>query len=294
MRALRGAPRPPRPLPRPARARARPGPGLGGAGEASAYDFRNVDLGGSVSVDVLGSNGLLDGTGQPTSTSANIIAASAYATAHGLGSLFGLRDVDSFGPISGTVGILDPPGAASFSPAFPGPMNATETVNHLMASAGLLGAGNFDVTADLFLSERSAIKLAFNETGRFVVEQAAAHGSLTPSGSQPMTLRALSVPNTLESGANADRTLNVEAAAIIGGQVGVAGEVDVYSFEGTGGQVVSIEVLSEWLTRAIRCIRCSPGFRMHQSMRYRCTTTGTCRAILPTNSTKLGQISPVW
>ena len=225
------------------------GPGLGGAGEASAYDFRNVDLGGSVSVDVLGSNGLLDGTGQPTSTSANIIAASAYATAHGLGSLFGLRDVDSFGPISGTVGILDPPGAASFSPAFPGPMNATETVNHLMASAGLLGAGNFDVTADLFLSERSAIKLAFNETGRLVVEQAAWHGSLTPSGSQPMTLRALSVPNTLESGANADRTLNVEAAAIIGGQVGVAGEVDVYSFEGTGGQVVSIEVLSEWLTR---------------------------------------------
>ena len=225
------------------------GPGLGGAAEASAYDFRNVDLGGSVSVDVLGPNGLLDGTGQPTSTSANIIAASAYATAHELGHLIGLRDVDSFGPISGTVGILDPPGAASFTPAFPGPMNATETVDHLMASEGLLGVGNFDVTADLFLSERSAIKLAFNETGLFVAEQAVAHGSLTPSGSQPMNLRALSVPNTLESGANAERTLNVEAAAIIGGQVGVGGERDVYSFEGTGGQVVSIEVFSGWLTR---------------------------------------------
>ena len=36
---------------------------------------------------------------------------------------------------------------------------------------------------------------------------------------------------------------------MIGGQIGAAGEVDVYSFEGTGGQVVSIEVLSEWLTR---------------------------------------------
>jgi len=225
------------------------GPGLGGAAGASAYDFRNVDLGGSVSVDVLGPNGLLDGTGQPTSTSANIIAASAYATAHELGHLLGLRDVDSFGPISGTVGILDPPGATSFSPAFPGPMNATETVDHLMASEGMLGVGNFDVTADLFLSERSAIKLAFNETGLFVSEQAAPHGSLTPAGSQPMTLRALSVPNTLESGVNVDRAVNVEAVAIIGGQFGVGGTVDVYSFEGTGGQVVSIEVLSGWLTR---------------------------------------------
>jgi Ca2+-binding RTX toxin-like protein len=225
------------------------GPSLGGAAEASDYDFRNVDLGGSVSVDVLGPNGLLDGTGQPTSTSNNIVAASAYATAHELGHLLGLRSVDAFGPISGTVGILDPPGAASFSPAFPGPMNAVETSDHLMASGVLLGSANFDVTADLFLSERSAIKLAFNETGLFVSEQLAAHGALTPIGSQPISLRALSVPNTLDSGANSDRNLNVEAAGIVGGTLAAAGEADVYSFQGTGGQVVSIEVLSSWLTR---------------------------------------------
>ena len=225
------------------------GPGLGGAAEASDYDFRNTDLGGSVSVDVLGPNGLLDGTGQPTSTSGNIIAASAYATAHALGHLLGLRSVDAFGPISGTVGILDPPGAASFSPAFPGPMNAVETSDHLMASGVLLGSANFDVTADLFLSERSAIKLAFNESGLFVAEQLAAHGALTPGGSQPISLRALSVPNTLESGANSGRALNVEAAAIVDGTLAVSGEADVYSFQGTGGQVVSIEVLSTWLTR---------------------------------------------
>ena len=225
------------------------GPGLGGAAEASAYDFRNVDLGGDVSVDVLGPAGLLDGAGQPASTSYNIVAASAYATAHELGHLLGLRDVDAFGPISGAVGITDPPGASSFSPAFPGPMNAVETADHLMASNGLLGAANFDVTADLFLSERSAIKLAFNETGLFVSEQVGAHDSLTPGGAQAVTLRGLSVPTTVETGANAGRSLNVEAAAVIGGQIGAAGEVDVYSFEGAGGQVVSIEVLSDWLTR---------------------------------------------
>ena len=224
------------------------GPGIGAA-EASAYDFRNTDLGGTVSVDVLGANGLLGGTDQPAIDSNNIVAASAYAAAHEIGHLVGLRDVDAFGPLTAATGILDPPGATAFNPAFPGPLNAVETADHLMASTGLLGVDQFDPTTDLFLGERSAIKLAFNETGLFVPEQTTAHAGLTASDSQQISLRTLSVPNTLDRGVNSELDFNVEAAAVINASVGAAGEVDVYSFEGSGGQVVSIEILSDWLTR---------------------------------------------
>lgn len=225
------------------------GIGLGGAAEASEFDFRNTNLGGTASIDVLGENGLLGGAGQPTTTSQNIVAASTYAAAHSLGHLLGLRDIDAFGPISATVGITDPPGVNAFSPVFPGPTNASETLNHLMAAPSLLGAAQFDVTADLFFSERSAIKLAFNEAGLLVPEQAATHGGLSPAGAQPVTLRSLGVPNTLDSGANAGTTLNVEAAAVVDAGLDVAGENDVYSFEGVGGQLVSIEIFSDWLDR---------------------------------------------
>ena len=224
------------------------GPGIAGSGESSDYDFRNLDLGGRVSIDVQGSGGLVGGSGQPAATSDNIIAASSYVAAHQLGYLLGLRDVDSFGPISASAGITDPPGATAFNPAFPGPVNAVETANHLMASPSLLG-GTFDFTANLFLSERSAIKLAFNEAGLSIGEMAGVHDTLTAGGSQQITLRALGVPNTLESGLNSGTRLNVEAAAVIGGSIGVAGEIDVYSFEGVGGQVVSIEIFSDWLSR---------------------------------------------
>ena len=224
------------------------GPGIAGAGESSDYDFRNLDLGGRVSIDVLGSGGLVGGSGQPAATSDNIIAASSYVAAHQLGYLMGLRDVDSFGSLSASTGITDPPGATAFNPAFPGPANATETASHIMASPGLLG-GVIDFTADLFLSERSAIKLAFNEAGLSIGEMSGAHGTLTAGGSQQITLRALGVPNTLESGLNSGKILDVEAAAVIGGSIGAAGEIDVYSFEGVGGQVVSIEVFSAWLSR---------------------------------------------
>ena len=224
------------------------GIGLGGAAEASEYDFRNTNLGGTVSVDVLGASGLLGGTGQPAPTSQNIIAASSYAAAHELGYLLGLRQVDSFGPISATHGITGTPGATAFSPIFPGPISADETFDHLMGAPGLLGS-QFDVVADHFFGERSAIKLAFNESGLQVVEQNSAHSGLNLGSAQPITLRALGVPTTLDSGLNADSPLNVEAAAVVGATIGVGAETDVYSFEGAGGQLVSIEVFSDWLDR---------------------------------------------
>ncbi|HAA62705.1 MAG TPA: hypothetical protein DCE39_17405, partial [Planctomycetaceae bacterium] len=225
------------------------GVALGGAAEASEFDFRNINLGGTVRVDVLGDNGLLGDTGQPAKTTDNIISASAYAAAHELGHLLGLRHVDSFGPLNGSTGITFPPGATSFSPDFPGPGNADETADHVMAAPSLLGNGQFDVTGSKFLSERSTIKLAFSESGLFLREQVGVHDTLTLSGSQMLDLRTLSVPNTLESGANAGQDLNIEAAAVTSASIETGGEVDVYAFEGEGGQVVSIEVFSEWLDR---------------------------------------------
>jgi hypothetical protein len=214
-------------------------------GLADAIDFRNLDPNDTASFNV---NGWLGGAGQPAATSDNIIAASATVGAHVLGHIFGLRHGDSFGPIGS--GIHDPPGTVNYLPDYPGPAGATETTDHIMASGASVGSTLNDSVGNPFFSERSAVKLAFNETGTVVAEQGSTHGSI--SAAQPLgTLPSLFVPNTLQPGAeNAGLDFNVEAIDITG-SISTPGESDFYSFSGSANDLINLEVMSQALDRIV-------------------------------------------
>ena len=101
-------------------------------GEATELDWRNLDLGGSATVDIsqfLQFPGLVGVAGLPAATTENIINMSATIAAHELGHLSGLLHEDAFGPIGTGVStaLLDNPNLDGFYPAYGGPSDATET-----------------------------------------------------------------------------------------------------------------------------------------------------------------------
>ncbi|MEK6237411.1 MAG: hypothetical protein N2C14_22090, partial [Planctomycetales bacterium] len=106
-------------------------------------------------------------------------------------------------------------------------------------------------TVDQFFSERSAVKLAFNEGGSVVNEQVGLHGAIGTA--QALLLLDLPVPNTLTTGANAGLLLDVDAAVVVG-NIAMAGELDFYSFMGQAGDLIYIEVMSDSLNRIINSI----------------------------------------
>jgi Ca2+-binding RTX toxin-like protein len=207
-------------------------------GIASEKDFRNVNLGGTASIEV---NQLLGGLGEPSATSANFIALSATVGAHELGHLSGIAHADAFGPPG--FGIHSPPGPDQYLPFYPGPISAYETPLHLIASPASVGSTLFDAVGDPFFGEREAIKIAFAESGSVVGESAAA-GSLSLVG--------LNVPNTLVNGLNAGKAFAVAAVDVVGSiGLGVDGrsESDTYTFEGQAGDLINIELMSRGLQR---------------------------------------------
>ncbi|MBI3465607.1 MAG: hypothetical protein HY000_21520 [Planctomycetes bacterium] len=214
-------------------------------GHADEVDFRNLNLGGSVSIDI---NSFLGGAGQPSATSANIVAASAAIAAHELGHLVGLRHADSFGPIGS--GIHSPPGPDKYKPSYPGPSAAFETTLHLMASPASVGSSANDALADPFFGEREAIKLAFASGGAVLNEQAGDHGSRATA--QGVALAGLAMPNTLVKGTNAAKVFAVAAADVVGFiELGPDGhsQSDFYSFQGSAGDLINVEVMSRGLAR---------------------------------------------
>jgi Ca2+-binding RTX toxin-like protein len=228
---------------------------LGGGTGGYAYDldFRNLDLGGEASVQA---KGILGFPNQPADTTQNWVSLSAKIAAHELGHLVGLLHQDSFGPIG--YGPHAPPGGAGYNPNYPGAAAGFETFDHLMGSPASVGSDRFNDTRDLYFGEREAIKLAFAESGTVVLEQAAAHRGFNTA--QPLTLSALTVPNTLMAGAlNARKTFSVSALAVVGpGSQGASvvidpvtgkSESDFYSLVGRKGDIFNIDVRSLSLTR---------------------------------------------
>lgn len=205
-------------------------------GLTPAIDFRNTNPNDAARVNI---NRLLGGGLEPPATSANFVGLASTVGAHEFGHLLGLRHIDAMGPIGS--GMSPQPGVTVFSPFYPGPTGANETASHTMATPGIHGSTLFDAAGDTFLSERSAVRLAFNEQGSVVGEQLAPHGTLATA--QAIGLAPLDVPNTILLGQNAGRDLLVDAV-VVTGALEAGGESDLYSFSGNAGDLMNFEVVS--------------------------------------------------
>jgi Ca2+-binding RTX toxin-like protein len=215
-------------------------------GASDQLDFRNLDLGGNATINV---NNLLGGPNQPRATSDDYVALSAEISAHELGHLSGLRHEDAFGPIgSGVFSGLK----HQYLPPYTGPTTANETPLHIMASPDSVGTTLFDAVGNTYFGEREAVKLAFNDTGTAVAEQAGMHQS--PQTAQALTLAPLAVPNTLQPGSqDYGKTFVVNASDVVG-SIGIDPTTgnsadDYYQFTGKQGQLFNFEVMSNSLTR---------------------------------------------
>ena len=192
------------------------------------------------------------GASKPAATSENFILLSAKIGAHELGHLIGLRHQDSFGPIG--FGLHDPPGSAAYKPVYAGPVAGVETFDHLMGSGASVGSDRFNDLKDLFFGERELIKLgyAFSDVTATITDEATSPHS-TAATSQPLTLITVDVPNTLTRGLNASRALyvqmqSVEGTIAVDSHTGKS-ENDWYSFTGTAGTILNVEVYSNSLVR---------------------------------------------
>ena len=199
----------------------------GGLGSADDFDFRNLNMAGNAEINVNGT----------ASTDAEFVTLTANRSSHELGHLVGLRHGDSYGPIGSGID-LNSTTAATFAPTYPGPTLADETAMHIMESDN---TGTPELTTDQFFSERSAVKLEFNESGTIFVEEAGAHG--TPGTAQAITLNRIVVPNTITTGDNSSAPAFFADAVVITGSIS-GGETDFYSFTGSAGDLFNFEIYS--------------------------------------------------
>ena len=189
-------------------------------------------------IDVIGAR--TDGPDAVTPEEAARIAVlnqTANTGAHELGHGLGLRHYDAWGPIGGglpSTGAVEP---AAFAPVYDGPSDGDETILHIMSSGASSGLPlSQSANADRFLSERSAIKLAINERGRFVTDEQANSGQAS--------LKKLQVVNPILVGDNADGRIDVRNI-VVEGTLEDLGEVDTFTFSGKAGEVFNAELISD-------------------------------------------------
>ena len=200
-------------------------------GQAGEIDFRNVDPGGTATVQV---NGLLGLPGGPADSSDAWVAASVWTAAHETGHLLGLRHADSYGPVGFTTD-----------------RSAWGTNDHVIATPALTGFTLDDLVRDHFFGTREAVKLAFARyapvvpDGRLLVAERPA---ATPDGLQHLSLVRLAVPNVATRGFEA-ATEPVVAAVAVTGTVSAPGQRDLFLFDGRAGDRLDLQVMSRGLTR---------------------------------------------
>lgn len=203
-------------------------------GLADEIDFRNLNLGANASVDI---NGFLGGFGNPPATSQNFVELTAKVAAHELGHLMGLRHNDAIGS-----GISPGVFAGSFTPNYPGPSGANETNSHISGSPAATGETLFDAVSNQWFGAREAVKLSFwAYAGQVLPETSVQHDTI--ANPQPISLVDLTVPNTEVAGSLVGQIFDVDATVVTGG-IGAPGEIDMYSFTATQGQVLNLEVMS--------------------------------------------------
>ena len=201
-------------------------------GRAEKIDFRNLDKNDNATINI---NGL------DTFPGVTVVGLSSFIAAHELGHLQGLRHGDSFGPIGlGLPSTGIPSANPGYLPSYLGPTNADETTGRIMASPASVGQMLSEANESAFFSERSAVKLAFNEKGTVIDEEEDNNSIFT---AQAIEFVPLDVPNTLLSGDNAGKDFLVEAL-VITGSMGMAGDEDFFSFAGKAGELFQFEVIS--------------------------------------------------
>ncbi len=204
-------------------------------GVAEQIDFRNLDASDNALVNVTGF----------ASGAAQVVAASITIGGHELGHLLGLRHGDSFGPIGTGLGTTGP-SRTFYNPNYPGPAAGNEIVDHVMGTPAI---GVNTTLGDHWLSERSATKLEFAESGTVINEAPGPKSTLATA--QPITLDPLVVPNTIVSGVNAGPLdFSVDALSVVG-NVSSGGEVDLYEFQAEAGDLFNIEVMSRIIDQRI-------------------------------------------
>jgi hypothetical protein len=189
-------------------------------------------------IDVIGV--LADGPDAVTPDEAariGVINQSSNTGAHELGHGLGLRHYDAFGPIGGGLPATGTPEPTAFFPFYDAGQNADETTLHLMSSGASSGLSLAEAAnANRFLSERSAIKLAINERGRFITDEQANAGKAG--------LKKLQVVNPILVGENADGRIDVRNI-VVEGRIDSFDEVDTLTFDANAGQVFNAEMISE-------------------------------------------------
>ncbi|MFC7050689.1 hypothetical protein [Emcibacter nanhaiensis] len=220
-------------------------------GIAESIDFRNLNRGDNANIDgnawaILSDLGIFTALTGLADTPENIAAAatiqSAQTGAHELGHTVGLRHYEAWGPIGEGLPTTGTPPDDAFLPTYTGPRNADETTLHLMGSGYSAGLSFADsVVTDRFFSERSAIKLTFNEQGQVVDETDGDHSWFDTA--QEVKLEKLVVPNTLVEGDNANKRWLVDAISIEG-SISEIEQLDFYAFEGEEGDIFNLEVIS--------------------------------------------------
>ncbi len=222
-------------------------------GTSSDLDFRDADMTGTASIQV---NGILGEPLEPPATEQNWVTMSAKIAAHELGHLLGLHHEDSFGPIG--QGIMPLPDGGNYSPAYPGPNDASETFDNIMTSGDSVGANRWNDLRPLDFDEREDIELALAfeapttpTPGSLLVAQQS--GNTAPTSPQSVALQPMSVPNTVDYGVNAGLTFAVQAVDVAG-QVGLdpttgLAQSNYYSFTGNQNDLINIDVWSAEISR---------------------------------------------